>query len=206
MPKSNSVVSYRSMKEGTREEFLRLREVFEKFKADQPKRLMAALEQQRDSYEGDLVDKYTHSLQTATRALRAGESSEMVVAALFHDIGGMLAGENHGACAAAILAPYVSEGTRWMVEHHPVFQGYYYWHHYDMDRFARDKYRDNPFYDLTVRFCEEFDQASMDPDYDTLPIEAFESHVHEIFAREPWGAHTKGNDHGGSEDELAKAG
>ncbi|HBM56805.1 MAG TPA: phosphohydrolase, partial [Acidimicrobiaceae bacterium] len=45
----------------------------------------------------------------------------------------------------------------WMVEHHGIFQGYYFWHHLGMDRDARDRYADSPHYDLTEEFCSEYD-------------------------------------------------
>ena len=63
-----------------------------------------------------LVDRYEHSLQTATRALRAGECEEIVVAALLHDIGDILAPLNHAAIAAEILKPFVSRQVHWMLE------------------------------------------------------------------------------------------
>jgi predicted HD phosphohydrolase len=52
-----------------------------------------------------------------------------VVCALLHDIGDTLACANHSELAATILQPFVSEENRWIVEHHGVFQGYYFFHH-----------------------------------------------------------------------------
>jgi predicted HD phosphohydrolase len=60
-------------------------------------------------YGGFPVDRYTHSLQTATRALRAGRDEEYVVCALLHDIGDTLGSFNPPDIAAAILKPFVSE-------------------------------------------------------------------------------------------------
>src|SRR5207248_11802337 len=53
---------------------------------------------------GFAVDRLTHSLQTATRAYRAGRDDEYVVCALLHDIGDTLAPANHPEIAASILA------------------------------------------------------------------------------------------------------
>src|SRR4051794_27094664 len=39
---------------------------------------------------GYQIDRYDHSLQTATRAMRDGAGTDMVVAALLHDIGDAL--------------------------------------------------------------------------------------------------------------------
>src|SRR5688572_15766749 len=73
-------------------------------------------------FGGFRVDRLTHSLQTATRAFRAGEDEEYVVCALLHDIGDTLGSYNHADIAAAILKPFVSEEHHWMVEKHAVFQ------------------------------------------------------------------------------------
>ena len=145
----------------------------------------------QESYPGNLIDRYQHSLQTATRAFRDGAEEEVVVAALLHDIGDLLAPENHAALAAAILKPYVTPGTHWMLEHHAIFQGYYFWHHIGGDRYAREKFRGHPYFKPTAEFCHNWDQESFDPSYDTLPLTSFEPMVRRIFAREPWGEHTK---------------
>lgn len=132
---------------------------------------------------GYQVDRYDHSLQSASRALRAGESADWVVGALLHDIGDVFAPENHSEAAAALLAPYVSAEVHWVVKHHGVFQGYYYFHHLGGDRNARDRYAESPHYEACRRFCAEYDQNCFDPDYDTLPLEAFGPALTEVFTR-----------------------
>ena len=180
------VVSYTRMEDGTREDYLLLKELHETFCKATADRVLRAVEQLRESYSGDQVDRYEHSLQTASRALRDGADDETVVAALLHDIGDILAPENHGELAGAVLRPYVSPATHWMVVHHGVFQGYYYFHHYGMDRNEREKFRGHPAFERTVEFCAKWDQAAFDPNYDTLPLAAFELAVRRVFAREPW--------------------
>ena len=71
------------------------------------------------------------------------EDAEVVVAlaALLHDVGDPIAPENHSAVAADILRPYVSDRTHWIIRHHGLFQGYYYFHHLGADRDARDSFR-----------------------------------------------------------------
>lgn len=133
---------------------------------------------------GYQVDRYQHSLQSATRALRADESIDLVVGALLHDIADPIAPQNHSATAAAMLAPFVDEETHWVVKHHGLFQGYYYFHHMDGDRNARDVHQDNPYYEACIRFCQNYDQNCFDPDYATLPIEDFIPMMEEVFARE----------------------
>jgi len=102
-----------------------------------PDRVMALLRDLKNDHGGFPVDRLEHSLQTATRAERDGRDEEYVLCALIHDIGDTLSPFNHPAVAAAILQPFVSSENHWMVEHHGIFQGYYFWHHIGLDRNAR---------------------------------------------------------------------
>ncbi len=131
------------------------------------------------------VSRLEHSLQTATRAERDGADRETIACALLHDIGDILAPANHAQVAAALLAPYVSEKNHWIVEHHGLFQGYYWFEFAGLDRNARDEYREHEHFDACVEFCARWDQPSFDPDYDSLPLSHFEPIVRELFAREP---------------------
>ena len=123
----------------------------------------------------------------ATRALRDGADEETVVVALLLDIGDTLAPWNHSDLAAAILQPYLSPDNHWLVQHHGIFQGYYFWHHSGGDRFARERYRGHPMFERTAEFCEKWDQRSFDPNYDTLPFDAFEPMMRRLLARPPFG-------------------
>lgn len=133
---------------------------------------------------GYQIDRFRHSLQCATRALRNGEPDEMVVAALLHDVGETISTWNHSAVAAEILKPYVEERTYWIVRHHGLFQGHYYFHLEGGDRNARDIHRDHEWFDDCVTFCSEYDQNCFDPDYDELSVEEFEPLVAEFFSNE----------------------
>jgi predicted HD phosphohydrolase len=198
--KIRPLVQYRRMEEGTKEEYLRVFENMKPFEARLPDRILGAMALLRDSYEGEQVSRLVHSLQTATRARRDGRDEEYVVAALVHDIGDMLAIENHAEFAASILKPYVRPHIYWTVRQHGLFQGYYYFHHFGLDRNARDKHRGHPAYEMCMEFCAKYDQEAFDPDYDTMPLEAFEPMVRRIFTREPWGPHTK--EQGGYNDRY----
>ena len=112
-----------------------------------------------------------------------GASIDWIVAALVHDIGDELAPLSHSEFAAALLKPFVSEEIVWVIEKHGLFQAYYYAHHVGGDRHARDKYKDHPFYDQCVHFCEAWDQASFDPNYPTRSLDYFEPMVREVFSR-----------------------
>jgi len=131
------------------------------------------------------VSRLEHCLQTATRAENDGADEESIVCALLHDIGDILAPANHSLVAAALLAPYVCEKNYWIVKHHGLFQGYYYFQFLGQDREAREMYRKHPHYQACVDFCANWDQPSFDPEYEAQPLEHFEPMVRALFAREP---------------------
>ncbi|MDQ1461546.1 MAG: hypothetical protein QOI08_3030 [Actinomycetota bacterium] len=124
--------------------------------------------------DGFAVDQLTHSLQTATRAERAGADEEVVFASLLHDIGKAVSVPNHPEIAAAIIKPYVGPDTYNMIRAHQDFQGRHYYQHFGGDPDARAKYEGQPWFDLAARFADDWDQVAFDPDYDTLPLEHFE--------------------------------
>ncbi len=80
---------------------------FRDYQADAPRRVLAHLHRLAGDHHGYPVDRFEHSLQTATRALRDGADEEMVVCALLHDIGDDLAPANHAEIAAGILEPFI---------------------------------------------------------------------------------------------------
>ncbi len=175
-------VSFTRMADGTKEDYEFFQKLEEEFIKGLPDRLLAALNELKHSFSGYKVTRYEHSLQSASRAYRYGESEELVVAALLHDIGDALAPYSHGEMVAAILKPFMSEKSCWIVKYHGLFQMYYYAHHFGGDRNARDRYRDHEYYQATVDFCEMYDQNCFDPDYESLPIEFFEPMVRRIFS------------------------
>ena len=75
--------------------------------------------------------------------------------------------------AATLLEPYISEKNFWILKHHGIFQGYYFFHFLGLDRDMRDKYKDHEYWKDCAEFCAKYDQNSFDPKYDTLPIETF---------------------------------
>ena len=177
-------VSFTQMRGGTARDFALTQRVAVEHNLGLADRLIAMLKGLAEIPTACLIDRYQHSLQVATRALRDGADEEMIVCALLHDVGVYLTTENHAGIAAAILQPYLSEENHWMLAMHGVFQGYYSWHHSGRDRNERERYRDHPSYARTVRFCERWDQASFDPGYDTLPLEIFEPMLRRLLARE----------------------
>ena len=181
-----SKVSFKEMKKGTKEDYLLLDKHEKKFIEGTADRVLNFMSTLTKTLEGYQVSRLEHSLQSATKALKAGEDEEIIVAALLHDIGDELAPMNHSEYAAAILKPYVSEKTHWIVEKHGEFQMYYYAHHLGGDKNRRDKYKDHKYYQDTIDFCEKYDQNSFDPKYESLPLEFFKPIVKKIFSRKPY--------------------
>jgi predicted HD phosphohydrolase len=175
-------VDFIRMEEGTAQEYAYLDRLEDDYKIGLASRLLEALAKLENSMSGYKVSRLEHSLQSATRAHRAGESEEMVVVALLHDIGDELATYSHSEMAAAILRPFVSEELYWVVKHHGIFQMYYYAHHSGGDRNTREKFIDHPFYETAVRFCHEYDQNCFDPDYDSESLEFFRPMVERVTA------------------------
>lgn len=143
------------------------------------KRMLRQLEEQVDGFS---VNELVHSLQTATRALRAGASEELVVAALCHDIGKVISVVNHAEISAEILKPYVGTETYEVVSTHTDFQARYYNSLVGKDANPALQYADRPWYELACRFSDEWDQTSFDPNYKTLSLEYFEPMIDRIFA------------------------
>ena len=180
-------VGFTQMKDGTAADYELLRECELEHVRGTAQRILRELARQADeSLTGYRITRLEHALQSATRARNDGADDDWIVAALLHDVGDGLAPANHDRFAAEILRPYLRQECTWVVEHHGVFQTYYYGHFYGWDRHGRDRYRGSPFYDSCATFCERWDQASFDPAYRSEPLDAFSELVERIFARTPY--------------------
>jgi predicted HD phosphohydrolase len=179
-------VAFTRMDEGTHEDYQLLDRKYKVHVTALADSVLGLLHRLAGDTIGYQVDRFEHSLQTATHAFRDGAEEELVVCAVLHDVGDTLAPDNHAEIAAAILRPYVSADNHWLIQHHGIFQGYYFWHHYGADRFAREKFRGHPMFERTALFCERYDQVAFDPRFDTMPLAAFEPMVRRLFARTPW--------------------
>jgi len=180
---SPTQTTFTAMRDGTQEDYRIIGRHSLEFFGELPDRILSHLSLLAGDTAGYAVDRLTHSLQSATRAKRDGRDDEYVVCALIHDIGDTLASANHADLAATILEPFVSEKNHWIVKHHGIFQGYYFFHHLGLDRNMRDGYRGHEYWRDCAEFCEIYDQNCFDPQYDTLPLEAFEPVVRSIFAK-----------------------
>ena len=105
---------FHSMEEMSCDDFAILKRVHEENLEKLPDLLLSLL----NSLGGDEaypVDRLSHSLQAATRALRDGRDEEYVVVALLHDVGEALGPMNHGEVIGAVLHPFISDANHWML-------------------------------------------------------------------------------------------
>ena len=170
---SQDQAKFKEMTEGTADDWAIIGRHVKDFSRGLPARVVSHLELLRGDCGGFPVDRLEHCLQTATRAYRDGRDEEYVVCALLHDIGDTLGPTNHADVAATILKPYVSDENHWIVKHHGIFQGYYFFHYLGMDRNARDAFADQPYYQACVDFCHLYDQNSFDVAYESEPLDFF---------------------------------
>lgn len=174
--------SFKSLQESVNEDWPLILNEFGQFAKGLPDRVMTHLMLLEGDFGGFPVDRYTHSLQTATLALTDGRDEEYVVCALLHDIGDTLGTYNHPDIACAILKPFVCEANLWMIQYHNIFQGYYFFHHIGMDRNMREQFRDHDHFERTAEFCELYDSPAFDTNAETLPISEFEPLLRRVFA------------------------
>ena len=173
---------FTALSEGTKEDWDRIIEQQREFVAQLPERILAHLSLLGGDYGGFPIDRLQHSLQTAELAASGGEDEEYIVCALLHDIGDTLGSTNHPDVAAAIVEPFVSEANHWMIKHHGIFQGYYFFHYLGMDRDQHEQFRDHPCYERTKEFIEKYDAPAFDPELETYPLAFFEPMVRNVFA------------------------
>jgi predicted HD phosphohydrolase len=176
-----SRATFTRMEDSTAQDWRVIGVEFAEFSKQLPERVLKHLRLLDGDYGGFPVDRLQHSLQTATRAWRDGRDEEYVVCALLHDIGDTLGSFNHFDIAAAILKPFVSDENLWMVQHHGIFQGYYFFHHIGLDRNLREQFRGHAHFARTEEFCALYDNPAFDPKAEALPLSEFEPLVRRVF-------------------------
>ena len=174
---------FKSMAESTKDDWMKIAAASAPFNRELPNRVLAHLQLLKGDCGGFAVDRFEHSLQSATLAHRDGMDEEYVVCALMHDIGDILASASHAELGATVMRPYVSDENYWMMAHHGIFQGYYFFHYLGLDRNMRDQFRGHPNFERTAMFCARHDQNAFDPNYHTMPLEAFVPMVQRVMAR-----------------------
>ena len=173
---------FHHMKDGTAEDWVIISKEIGGFAAELPDRMLTHLKLLDGDFGGFPVDRLTHCLQTATLAHKDGRDEEYVVCALMHDIGDTLGPYNHADIAAALMEPFVSEENHWMLKHHAIFQGYYFFHHIGLDRNMHKQFAGHPHYNYTKEFIEKYDAPAFDPDAETYSLDFFEPMVRRVMA------------------------
>jgi predicted HD phosphohydrolase len=181
--RDTDVVSFTAMEEGTAADYALLDRFEREHALGLGNRILDTLGRLTGSLGGYRITRLEHSLQSATRARLDGADTDWIVAALVHDIGDELAPYNHAEFAAAVLRPYVRAEVTWVVEHHGVFQSWYFAHHLGGDRNRRDAFAEHQWAPLCAEFCARWDQASFDPDHPIDPLDSFADQVREVFSR-----------------------
>ena len=175
--------AFTAMTEGTEEDWAIISEQAKAYWTGLGGRVLTHLKLLDGDFGGFPVDRLEHSLQTATRAAEDGRDEEYVVCALLHDIGDTLASLNHADLAATILQPFVSEENHWMVKHHGIFQGYYFFHYLGKDRDMRDQFKDHEHFNHCAEFCHKYDQKAFDPAFTSMALAEFEPMVESVFSQ-----------------------
>jgi predicted HD phosphohydrolase len=129
------------------------------------------------------VDRFEHSLQTATRAHRDGRDEEYVAMCVLHDVGETLAPYSHSETIGAMLKPFLRPDLHWIVAHHGVFMTHHYPPLPGRPRNERDAYQGHELFGACAEFCELYDQESFDPSYDSLDLEFFLPALESLLAK-----------------------
>jgi predicted HD phosphohydrolase len=56
----------------------------------------------------------------------------------------------------------------------------------------RERHRGHPHFEYCAQFCHLYDQASFDPDYDTMPLSAFEPMLRRVVERPKQSIYSRG--------------
>ena len=104
---------------------------------------------------------------------------------LLHDVGFVVAPSAHAEFAVALFGPYVSERNVWTVRRHAVFQALHCRELSGTDPRGRERWRGHPHFEYAAEWVRKYDICSLDPDYESAPLEAFAPMVRRIFARPP---------------------
>ena len=171
------------MEHGTADDWKIIADAFGEYAQELPDRIIAHLKLLEGDCGGFPVDRLTHCLQTATLAHRDGRDEEYVICALLHDIGDTLGTYNHADVAAVLLEPFVSEENHWMIKHHGIFQGYYFFQFLGMDRDLREDYREHPCYERTLEFVSKYDAPAFDAEGEVLSLDFFAPMLRRVFAQ-----------------------
>ena len=147
-----------------------------------PSHIMDMLRSLENVTVGFACDQLHHSLMTGTLARRDGATDEEVAIALLHDVGKAVNIPNHGAIAAELIRPYVSEDSYNAIYYHQQFQGKYYFEYLGASPNMREDHADKSWYALAEKLVDRWDAPAFDPDFEVDSLESFEPIINDIFA------------------------
>ena len=171
------------MQDGTAEDWATISAAHLEHFSKTPAHLMDMLRSLESVSVGFACNQLQHSLMTATLARRDGASEEEIAIALLHDVGKAVNIPNHGAIAAELLRPYVSEDAYHVIYNHQHFQGKFYYEFLGASPNLREDYKLESWYDLAVKLVDKWDAPAFDPDYRVDSLESFEPLLIKIFSQ-----------------------
>jgi predicted HD phosphohydrolase len=177
--------SFTRMQDGAKEDWMKIAAAHKLDFTKTADRFIAMLQQLDGVTLGFACDQLHHALMTATLARRAGATDEQIVVALCHDIAKTINVPNHGAIAAEMFRPYVSDDCYYVLKHHQDFQGEHYYAYLGAPTDLRLKYKDEPWYELAVKLVDEWDAEGFDPNFEVDSLESFIPLVRKVIHDQP---------------------
>jgi predicted HD phosphohydrolase len=177
--------TFTRMQDGTKDDWMKIATAHKADFANTADRFIEMLKGLENIQLGFGCDQLHHALMTATLARRAGASDEEIVVALCHDIAKVINVPNHGAIAAEMFKPYVSDDLYNILKYHQDFQGEHYYDYLGAPTDLRLQHKDAPWYDLAVKFVDEWDAEGFDPDFDVDSLDSFIPLIRKVVHDEP---------------------
>ena len=185
---------------------------------DDPTAIVAEIRQRfqekgTDMYAGEAISQTEHALQAAFAAEQAGESAELIVAALLHDIGHLLHKHEEDCATQGIDDLHERIGAQWLVHYFPKEVTEPIWLHVAAKRYrcATDaeyasrlspasvlslqlqggpfdsaeqmEFEHNPWSQAALRL-RNWDEAAKVPDFETPELEYFLTYVQRVLQQQ----------------------
>jgi predicted HD phosphohydrolase len=171
------------MQDGTQEDWAVIGAAHKEHFYQTPAHLMDMLRSLEKVTVGFACNQLQHSLMAGTLARRDNASDEEVAIALLHDVGKAVNIPNHGAIAAELIRPYVSEDAYHAIYNHQHFQGKFYYEFLGGDANLRNNFTEESWYPLAVKLVDDWDAPAFDPDFEVDSLESFEPLLVEMFSQ-----------------------
>ena len=127
------------------------------------------------------ISQLEHGLITATLAVEAKQPDEIVIGALFHDVGKIVSQYNHGGISAEMIKPLISRDMYCAIQTHELFQGQF---HYDLTKLGDPKeykkFKNESWYELGLKL-NDWDAAAFDINKNYIKLHEFKSVAQNIY-------------------------